>query len=147
MSRTAFTTLLNRRDSALSPHFGKAKWVGIVDEKGQIEFEQNTGLNGKAVVEIMVKHGCKDAVFSDIGPGAFNHLEQAGIRGWIGPEGVPLPELAERLRGGKLPRAQAEACGHEGSHDGGHQAHHGSGSSCCGHSHEQKPASPASTKK
>ncbi|HVN18677.1 MAG TPA: NifB/NifX family molybdenum-iron cluster-binding protein [Dongiaceae bacterium] len=107
MNTVAFTTLLNREDSALSPHFGKAKWILIRDSSGKITFEQNTVLNGRAVVDIMAKHGCTDAVFTHIGPGAFSHLQQAGIRGWIGPAATPVPELLERLGRGDLERALA----------------------------------------
>ena len=108
MSKVAFTTLLNRADSALSPHFGMAKWILVRDDdNGQITFEQNTVLNGRAVVEILVRHGCTDAVFTQIGEGAFHHLEQAGIRGWIGPAGTPVPQLLELLSRGELTRAQA----------------------------------------
>ncbi len=130
MSKTAFMTLLNRGNSALSPHFGKAKWIGILDDGGDIEFEQNTALNGRAVVEIIARHGCKDAVFTEIGPGAYMHLAQAGIRGWIGPAGVPVTEIAGRLRRGELSPAQPESCG---NHEGGSAHAHG-GSCCCGHS-------------
>lgn len=107
MSIVAFTTLLNREDSALSPHFGMAKWVLIRDDDhGRITFEQNTALNGRAVVDIMVRHGCSDAVFNHIGPGAFRHLEQAGIRGWIGPADLAVPQLLERLSHGELVQAR-----------------------------------------
>jgi predicted Fe-Mo cluster-binding NifX family protein len=108
MSKVAFTTLLKREDSALSPHFGKAKWIVVRDgESGEIAVEQNTGLNGRAVVDIMARHGCSDAVFTSIGPGASRHLEQAGIRGWIGAAGVPLPQLLEMLERGELKPAKA----------------------------------------
>lgn len=108
MSKVAFTTLLNREDSALSPHFGMAKWILIRDDdNGHITFEQNTALNGRAVIDIMVRNGCTDAVFTQIGPGAFSHLEQAGIRGWIGPANTPVPQLLEHLSRGELARAQA----------------------------------------
>lgn len=106
MSKVGFTTLLKREDSALSPHFGKAKWIAVRNgESGDMTFEQNIALNGRAVVDIMARHGCTDAVFTNIGPGALQHLEQAGIRGWIGPAGVPLPQLLERLGRGELKRA------------------------------------------
>jgi predicted Fe-Mo cluster-binding NifX family protein len=107
MNTVAFTTLLNREDSALSPHFGKAKWILIRDNSGKITFEQNKALNGRAVVEIMAKHSCTDAVFTHIGPGAFLHLEEAGIRGWIGPAATPVPQLIECFSRGELQRVQA----------------------------------------
>ena len=106
MSKIAFTALLNRPDSVLSPHFGKAKWILIRDEGGQTTFEQNTVLNGRAVVDIMARHGCTDAVFTQIGDGAFVHLDRAGIRGWIGPANIPVPQLVERLERGQLERVQ-----------------------------------------
>jgi predicted Fe-Mo cluster-binding NifX family protein len=105
VSKLAFTTLLRREDSTLSPHFGMAKWILIRDGNGQITFEQNTVLNGRAVVDIMFRHGCTDAVFTHIGPGALSHLEQAGIRGWIGPADVPVPAVLERFSRGELARA------------------------------------------
>jgi predicted Fe-Mo cluster-binding NifX family protein len=107
VSKVAFTTLLKREDSALSPHFGLAKWVLIRDDdNGQITFKQNTALNGRAIVDILVQQGCTDAVFTQIGPGAFAHLEQAGIRQWIGAADVAVPQLLELLRRGELARAQ-----------------------------------------
>ena len=61
MSKIAFMTLLKRQDSKLSPHFGKAKWVMITDQDGGVPtFVQNTGLNGRAVVEILAANGCTD---------------------------------------------------------------------------------------
>jgi predicted Fe-Mo cluster-binding NifX family protein len=108
LSKVGFTTLLNREDSVLSPHFGMAKWILIRDDDNDgITFEQNTALNGRAVVDLMVRHGCSDAVFTQIGPGALQHLEQAGIRGWIGPADLPLPQVLELLSRGELARAQS----------------------------------------
>ncbi len=130
MSKTAFLTLLNRDDSVLSPHFGKAKWVAIVDDSGRVEFEQNTVLNGRAVVEIVARHGCKDVVFTEVGPGAYRQLQNAGIRGWVGASGVPLPVLAENLRSGELPMAEEPASGdHHGKREGCGGT--GRGDACC----------------
>jgi len=106
MSKMGFITLLDRDDSVLSPHFGKAKWIMIRDDDtGKLMFEQNTGLNGRAVVNILQRHGCTEAVFTEIGPGAFRHLREAGIRGWIAPANVPVTELLGRLSRRELPPA------------------------------------------
>ena len=57
MSKVAFTTLLKREDSALSPHFGTAKWIMIYDcDTAQIAFEQNTALNGRGVADVIARH-------------------------------------------------------------------------------------------
>jgi predicted Fe-Mo cluster-binding NifX family protein len=108
MSKIGFTTLLDRQESVLSSHFGMAKWVMIRDDDtGEVTFEQNTGLYGRAVVDILQRHGCTDAVFAEIGSGALRHLQEAGIRGWLAPSDVPVPELLDRLSQGELARAEA----------------------------------------
>jgi predicted Fe-Mo cluster-binding NifX family protein len=125
MSNIAFTTLLKRQDSKLSPHFGRAKWVTIVDQDGGAPtFVQNIGLNGRAVVEILAAHGCTDVVFSGIGAGALRHLQAANIRGWIGSGEVAVPDLLEKLRRRELPEALASTEG---------PAEHG-----CGHSRSKR---------
>ncbi len=107
MNKVGFTALLNREDSVLSPHFGMAKWVMIRDDDaGESRFEQNTGLSGRAVVDILARAGCSDAVFTEIGVGAFRHLQEAGIRGWLAPANVPIPQLRERLSRGELSPAK-----------------------------------------
>lgn len=125
MSKVGFTSLLDRDDSVLSPHFGKAKWVMIRDDDtGKLTFEQNTGLSGRAVVTILQRHGCTEAVFTEIGPGAFRHLEEAGIRGWLAPANVPVTELLERLSRRELPAAM-EPTSSKG--DAGRGEHKGAG--------------------
>jgi predicted Fe-Mo cluster-binding NifX family protein len=84
-----------------------AKWVMIRDDdSGKITFEQNTGLTGRAVVEILQRQGCTDAVFTEIGPGALRHLQEASIRGWLGPMDVPVPVLLGRFSEGDLAPAE-----------------------------------------
>jgi len=96
----------------------------IADQDGGVlSFVQNTGLNGRAVVDILAANGCTDVVFSGIGAGALRHLQAAKIRGWIAGGDVPVPDLRERFRRGELARAHAPTEGQEG-HGCGHQ-HHG----------------------
>jgi predicted Fe-Mo cluster-binding NifX family protein len=105
MSKVGFLTLLPKEDSALSPHFGKAKWVLVRDGgTSKITVEQNTALSGHAVVDILQRHACTDVVFTEIGPGAFRHLQEAGIRGWLAPANLPIPQLIERFDRGQLSR-------------------------------------------
>ncbi len=115
MNKIAFMALLKREDSKLSPHFGKAKWVMITDlQGGGAAFVQNTGLNGRAVVDILAANGCTDVVFSGIGAGALRHLEAAKIRGWMAGGDAPVPELLESFRRGELLRAHVPSETHEG---------------------------------
>jgi predicted Fe-Mo cluster-binding NifX family protein len=148
MSKIAFMTLLDREDSALSPHFGKAKWMLIRDtEQGTSHFIQNHGLNGKSVVEQLLREGCSDVITSGIGQGAVENLTRANVRGWLAPAGVPALQLVEMLAGGSLQPVHATqthgdhggcahgdgekqdgGCGCQHRHDGGES----SGGCCCG---------------
>ena len=115
MSAIALMTLLNREDSTLSPHFGKAKWLMTVQSgTGKSTFVQNAGLNGRSVVDLLVANGCTDVVFSEIGPGALQHLQAANICGWFGPADTPVPQLLEMFRQGELERAIEPREGHSG---------------------------------
>jgi predicted Fe-Mo cluster-binding NifX family protein len=130
MGKIGCTVLINRDDSPLSSHFGKAKWVMIADpETGAAEFEQNHGLNGRAVVEILARHGCSDAIFAEIGPGALSHLQQAQIKPWFGPQDLAAPAVIDRLKRGQLTPAHEPSTGH-GQHHAGSSDTHG----CCGSS-------------
>jgi predicted Fe-Mo cluster-binding NifX family protein len=130
MSKIACTVLLDRDTSPLSPHFGKAKWVMISDpETGATEFEQNHGLNGRAIVDILVRHQCTDAIFAEIGPGALAHLRQGRINAWFAPQNVPASEIIQKFRRGELTRALAPSPGHGGHHGSSAEPH-----GCCGSS-------------
>ncbi len=136
MGKIGCTVLLNQETSPLSPHFGKAKWVMVFDpQTGKSEFEQNHGLNGRAVVDILVRHQCSDVIFAEIGPGALNHLQQFGIKSWFGPQEVPAPELIQKFKSGSLRLATEPSPGHGGHHHEGGGCGGSSGrqsSSCCG---------------
>jgi predicted Fe-Mo cluster-binding NifX family protein len=138
MSKLAFTTLLNRNDSILSPHFGKAKWIMMRDDAGTISFEQNTALNGRAVADILRRAECTDVISAEIGEGAFRHLQQAGIRSWLAPGDIPVPRLVEMFKRGELspssPGAHASGgCCHGAEEAGDASAGaHGHGRCCCG---------------
>ena len=107
----------------------------ITDQDGGIPtFVQNTGLNGRAVVDILAANGCTDVVFSAIGAGALRHLQAANIRGWIADGDGPVPDLLESLRCGELARAHTPTEGQK-EHGCGHQCHGlqtGSGSHSAG---------------
>jgi predicted Fe-Mo cluster-binding NifX family protein len=99
------------------------------DDSGEVAFEQNTGHSGRSVVEILQRHGCTDAVFTEIGPGALRHLQEAGIRGWFAPADAPVSQLLSRLRGAQLTAAEHAT---EGSGCAGRSERKGTG---CGEAH------------
>jgi predicted Fe-Mo cluster-binding NifX family protein len=115
MGKVGFTLLRPDWQSPLSPHFGIATWMLIYDTRtDQKTFERNRLLMGKGVVEVFAHHNCKDAVFSNIGPGALEILRAAGIRGWYGPSDVPAAQLVDRLKQGILePASEAKSHDHD----------------------------------
>lgn len=115
MSKIGFLTLLKKNDSPLSPHFGKAKWLMVVDDEQQTHFIQNTGLDGRSVVQLLRDQGCDEVVFSNIGEGALRQLMQSGISGWYAPDDVPVPRLLEMLSVGQL-RLARKASSERGNH-------------------------------
>jgi len=79
----------DRADEQMSSHFGKAEWIMVADtDSSVLEFVKNEGLNGRSAVEIAIRQGFTDVVFTEIGTGGFGHLQAAGIRGWVAPEHI-----------------------------------------------------------
>jgi predicted Fe-Mo cluster-binding NifX family protein len=117
MSKIALMTLSNREDSALSDHFGKAKWILIRDmDSGDSHFVENQSLSGNDVLQHLVREGCKDVLLREIGIGAFGHMKEADIRAWLAPENVPVSEILKKFAEGSLtqvlaPTEHAGSCG------------------------------------
>jgi predicted Fe-Mo cluster-binding NifX family protein len=135
MSKIGLTLAKPEWTSPLAAHFGMAKWLLIYDTETQKkQFQQNKELIGRGVVAALEKHGCTDAIFSGIGPGALNHLNLAGIRGWYGSKRTPAHELVERLKRGELRRAEqpSEAGRGRGRRGEGHGPGLGRGGGCRG---------------
>ncbi|MGA9673531.1 MAG: NifB/NifX family molybdenum-iron cluster-binding protein [Terracidiphilus sp.] len=100
----------------MSSHFGRAEWIMIDDtESHGIEFVKNNGLNGKSAVETVIRQGCTDVIFAEIGNGAFGHLSAAGIRGWVAPEDITGQQALQLF--GQLALQPANASTKQG---GGH---------------------------
>jgi predicted Fe-Mo cluster-binding NifX family protein len=115
MSKIAFTTLLDKPDSPLSPHFGKAKWLTILDTAtNTMEYVRNTDFTGRSMVELLRKYCCEEVVFNGIGPGALRQLKKAGIAGWLAPADVPISQVSTMLLSGRLRLARKPTCGSAG---------------------------------
>jgi predicted Fe-Mo cluster-binding NifX family protein len=89
MSKIGVMMQADHADEQMSSHFGKAEWILVVDTENRASaFVKNEALNGKSVVEIAIRQGCTDVIFTEIGIGALEHLRAANIRGWVAPERI-----------------------------------------------------------
>jgi predicted Fe-Mo cluster-binding NifX family protein len=134
MSRIAVMMTVDRADGPMSSHFGKAEWIMIAGtETGAPEFERNVGLNGRSAADLLIRHGCTDAILVDIGEGALGHLQAAKIHVWAAPGPVTGDEALRMFAEGRLPSVP-EARGTTGG-GGGCCAHHDASATstgCCG---------------
>lgn len=89
-------------DAPAAEHFGKAKWLLVVEPPDRFEFVRNTGLDGRWVAEALAARGCTDVVARHMGPGAHAHVLAAGMRAWQADETVTGRHVAERLAAGAL---------------------------------------------
>ncbi len=122
-------------DAPLAGHFGKAKWLLVYEAPERFELIQNVGLNGHYVAQAFAAHGCTDVVVRHLGPGAYSHVNAAGMRIWRGEDGRSARSLAEALqRNELLPLAESEVGhGRHGEHGHDHRGGdgHDHGGGCC----------------
>jgi predicted Fe-Mo cluster-binding NifX family protein len=98
----------NSADGQMSSHFGKAEWIMVADtDSSVLEFVKNDGLNGRSLIEIAIRQGFTDVIFTEIGNGAFGHLQAAGIRGWLAPEHVTGRQVLKMFEQSQLQAVSA----------------------------------------
>lgn len=116
MSKIGVMMSADNADEQMSSHFGKAEWIMIANtENRDVEFVKNDGMNGKSAAEIMIRQGCTDVIFTEIGNGAFGHLKAANIRGWVAPEhitGMQAYQMFEQLKLRNVDIATKQGGGH-----------------------------------
>ena len=108
MGRLAMMMATDDLDGPMSPHFGKAEWIMIVEvPSGTAEFARNEGFNGRSAADLVLRRGCTDVILLDIGDGALRHLQAANIRAWIAPGPVTGNEALWLFAEGHLSPAPA----------------------------------------
>ena len=112
---------LSRADmtAPVAEHFGKAKWLLVVESPERCTFSRNVGLNGRSVVEELASRGCTDLVARRMGPGAYARATPAGMRVWEAGEAVTARDAVDRLAARTL-RPLAPASEHEDHHGARH---------------------------
>jgi predicted Fe-Mo cluster-binding NifX family protein len=132
MSKVGVMMSEDRADGTMSSHFGKAEWVMIADTENSIqEFEKNDSQTCTSAVEIALRHGCKNLIFTEIGHGAIGHLTAAGIRGWVAPKLITGEQALQMFT-----QSQLQAVNEITEHGAGHgcccaNTDHAEAPSCC----------------
>ena len=92
----ALPVKLDKKDTAVSPLFGKSKWFAFVDDNGKIEFWKNDLLNGREIVDFFVQKGVEKVVFQSMGGSPLTQLKDRGIGCFYAGDGRVLMEDAIR---------------------------------------------------
>jgi predicted Fe-Mo cluster-binding NifX family protein len=90
------------RDAPLAEHFGKARWLLVVEAPDRCTFFRNTWLEGRGVVAELASRGCTDLVARRMGPGAYAHAVAAGMKVWEADDSVTGGDVVARLADGTL---------------------------------------------
>lgn len=101
-------------DAPLARHFGKAKWLAILEPPDRCRFIRNPWLDGGTVVAELASQGCTDVVARHMGCGAFARVTASGMRAWEGDDAVTVRVVADRLASGGLRPLSPDDCGPRG---------------------------------
>lgn len=105
MSRTALTVHGFRPDSPLSPFFGKARYVLIVDSgETPISFTQNRAWTQDWVCRTIAKADVERVICGFIDSDSLQLLQEASIDVRVGPCSIPAIHLLQEFT--DLPRAE-----------------------------------------
>lgn len=138
---TAIPVKTDKRESAIAPLFGKAKWFALIEETGGVIFWKNDLKSGREVVSHFTKIGVTKVIFHDMGGNPFMLLDRAGIACYHSGEGrVLFGDALERLKTDTLVRVTpgnmmqyvekahkhsgGEHHEHDHDHEHGHDHHH-----------------------
>jgi len=132
---------LPKFDSPIDPRFGRAPYFLITDEKGEkLEVIKNTGVEamggaGVTAAQLVVSAGTQLIITGNVGPRAFQVLQNSGIKIIIGVSGISAKEALEKYQKGELKEmARPSVPGHfgigqrfggsRGGFGGGHRSSH-----------------------
>ena len=99
----AFPIKTEKKESALAPLFGKAKWFAFADEKGEITVSANKAEGGIKTAQWFEKSGIKTLITCHLGEKPFHALQKAGIQIYFaGKERIDAKEALQKFKEGAL---------------------------------------------
>jgi len=101
--KIAIPVKMNKENTALSPLFGKAKWIAFVED-GKVDIVPNITHGGRAVVEWFVREGIDNVIFQEMGQTPYEMVKSVGTIELFhaGHERILLNDVLERFTADKL---------------------------------------------
>jgi len=119
--KICITSLGPNLDSPIDPRFGRAQYLLLLDEKGNIEeVLPNPGVRamrgaGIAAAQEIVNRGVKVLITGNIGPNAFGALIASRIKVFLALPGISVSRVFKMWKENKLSQVQAPSVpGHFG---------------------------------
>jgi predicted Fe-Mo cluster-binding NifX family protein len=101
--KIAVPVKMNKKDSAVAPLFGKAKWFALIDGEN-IDILPNEVGHGVAVIDWLRKLGVDTLIIQEMGVSPYNKIVEYGDMKiyHAGFERITLSELLKEFKEGKL---------------------------------------------
>lgn len=101
--KIAVPVKMNRENTALSPLFGKAKWIAFIEDT-KIDIQSNNTHGGAALVEWFIRESVDTIIFQEIGQTPYQKMKSAGniTLFHAGNERILLDEALEKFKKNKL---------------------------------------------
>lgn len=92
-----------KKESALAPLFGKAKWFAFAGENGEISVLPNKAEGGIKTAQWFESLGVKTLITCHLGEKPFHALQKAGIKIYFaGKERIEVAEALQKFQEGSL---------------------------------------------
>ena len=101
--KIAIPIKLNKKDSAVAPLFGKAKWFAFVED-GEITIEKNETQGGSGVVKWLLGKGVKTLIMQKMSQPPYQMIKEEGSITilYVGSDRIELPEALKRYEANEL---------------------------------------------
>jgi len=102
--KIAIPMKMNRENSALSPLFGKAKWIAFVQD-AKVDIQPNHTHGGGALVAWLKEEGVDTIIFQEMGRTPYQKIKSAEniTLFHAGNERILLDEALEKFKDNQLP--------------------------------------------
>lgn len=118
----------DKENSAVTPVFGKAKWIALAKSETEISTVANPTNSGRILADWMAEQGVKQVIVQSLGANPFLILNRCGIEVYMADaQRTTISEALQALKEGRLTQITPINMGEylETGHHHGHGNHHG----------------------